>query len=341
MRKIRLLAQDVWYEIRTAVNNTEPLFWVARERARFEQVLSEAREIYVFELRGLRFCGPWISFYIKPADGFELPVIMQWIKQTYAVRFNVLDGRTGHIWGDRYESKILPGEPPEDAEGYVFLPVVCAAGRGRRRHGAADKGGNAAAPPGSPARDTEGRPRTGGRRHKTSGGTRRTAVTAGRGLPYGQDWRGGVCPICGHPPQVRAIPGKSIRAHSRNSRTKPPSPNQATTPRKPAQSSAKAAVGNADSHKSPPDSQNGTNIISVIRVICGPFTPPPTQAAFPRKPSQPPTKAFAPIRVIRGQKPHPPTKRPSPANPRNPRLKRRSAYRSLTKARRFDRTGQA
>jgi hypothetical protein len=103
-------------------------------------VLSEAREIYVFELRGLRFCGPWVSFYIKPADGFELPVIMQWVKQTYAVRYNVYDGRTGHIWGDRYWSKILPGEPPEDAEEYVFLPVVCGKERGRRRRGA-DRGG--------------------------------------------------------------------------------------------------------------------------------------------------------------------------------------------------------
>jgi hypothetical protein len=160
MRKTRLLADGVWYEVRTSVNNREPLFWVARERARFERVLNEAREIYVFELRGLRFNGPWVSFYIKPADGFELPVIMQWIKQTYAVRYNVYDGRTGHIWGDRYESKILPGNPPEDAEEYVFAPVVCAAGRPPGNEGAADKSGG---PPDSPVRDTEGRPRTGQR----------------------------------------------------------------------------------------------------------------------------------------------------------------------------------
>jgi hypothetical protein len=164
MRALRLLAQDVWYEVHTSVNNREPLFWDERERARFEQILSEAREIYVFEVRGLRFCGPWVSFYIKPADGFELPVIMQWAKQTYAVRYNVYDGRTGHIWGDRYWSKILPGEPPEDAEEYVFVPVVRVAGGGRRR--GADRGGGGRkrdSPPGSPARGAEGRPRTGSR----------------------------------------------------------------------------------------------------------------------------------------------------------------------------------
>jgi REP element-mobilizing transposase RayT len=162
MRKLRILATDAWYHVSTAVNNREPLFWVARERARFEQVLSEAREIYVFEVRGLRFCGAEVSFFIRPDGGLELPVIMQWIKQTFAARFNVLDGRTGHIWGDRYESEIVPG-PPEGAEEYVFAPVVCAAGGRRRRRGPADKGGNAAAPPDSPAQGTEGRPRTGRR----------------------------------------------------------------------------------------------------------------------------------------------------------------------------------
>ena len=42
----------------------------------------------------------------------ELPVIMQWLKQTFAQRYNALTGRTGHIWGDRYWPEILEGDPP-------------------------------------------------------------------------------------------------------------------------------------------------------------------------------------------------------------------------------------
>jgi hypothetical protein len=78
------------------------------------RVLDEAHLLYAFVLYGLCFDGPWVSFYIKPADGLQLPEIMQWIKQTYACRYNVYDGRTGHIWGDRYWSKVLDGEPPEE-----------------------------------------------------------------------------------------------------------------------------------------------------------------------------------------------------------------------------------
>jgi hypothetical protein len=38
---------------------------------------------------------------------------MKWMKQVFAQRFNGMDGRIGHIWGDRYWSEILDGEPPE------------------------------------------------------------------------------------------------------------------------------------------------------------------------------------------------------------------------------------
>jgi hypothetical protein len=37
---------------------------------------------------------------------------MQWVKQTFAVRYNVMKRLDGHVWGDRYWSKVLEGEAP-------------------------------------------------------------------------------------------------------------------------------------------------------------------------------------------------------------------------------------
>jgi hypothetical protein len=128
MRELRELAADAWYEVQTSVNDREPLFLSKRNIDLFKQVLYEAREIYGFMLRGLKFDGAWVSFYIKPDDGLQLPEIMQLVKQTFSVRFNVRAGRTGHRWGDRYESEIVAC-PPEWAEAYVFLPVVRGAWR--------------------------------------------------------------------------------------------------------------------------------------------------------------------------------------------------------------------
>jgi hypothetical protein len=110
-----MLKLDAWYQIRTAVNNREPLFRRRPALALFGRVLTEAKNRFVFEIRGLHPADDLLAFYIKPANGFELPDIMKWIKQTFAVRYNLLTGRTGHIWGDRYWSLILEGEPAERA----------------------------------------------------------------------------------------------------------------------------------------------------------------------------------------------------------------------------------
>jgi hypothetical protein len=115
MRKLRILKPDVWYEIHTQANNREPLFRLRQALALFRRVLDDTRERFVFEMTGLRLEGERLTFYIKPADGLGLPDILKWMKQTFAVRYNRLTGRIGHVWGDRYWSMILEGEPPEEA----------------------------------------------------------------------------------------------------------------------------------------------------------------------------------------------------------------------------------
>jgi REP element-mobilizing transposase RayT len=111
MRQLRVLGQGVWYEIRTRINNREPLFRRANALAIFAGVFRETELRFVFEVRALRLEDDWLKFYIKPEDGFKLPDIMKWMKQVFAQRFNAAAGRIGHIWGDRYWSRIMEGEP--------------------------------------------------------------------------------------------------------------------------------------------------------------------------------------------------------------------------------------
>jgi REP element-mobilizing transposase RayT len=110
-----VLAQGVWYEIRTRINNREPLFRRAKALAIFAGVFRETGLRFVFEVRSLRLEDDWLKFYIRPEDGFELPEIMKWMKQVFAQRFNAASGRIGHIWGDRYWSRIMEGEPEAEA----------------------------------------------------------------------------------------------------------------------------------------------------------------------------------------------------------------------------------
>jgi REP element-mobilizing transposase RayT len=106
----------VWYEVRTRINNREPLFRRARALALFARVFRETGLRFNFEVRGLRVEDDRLAFYIRPEDGLELPDIMKWMKPVFAQRYNAAAGREGHIWGDRYWSRILEGEP-ETEEG--------------------------------------------------------------------------------------------------------------------------------------------------------------------------------------------------------------------------------
>jgi hypothetical protein len=111
-----MLGEHVWYLVSTAVNIGETLFQLRWTEDLLCRVLRDAKGNYSFEMCGLTFKGATLTFYIKPADGKELPDIMQWIKQTFSARFNVIVGRTGHVWGERYWSEIIAGDPPEWAK---------------------------------------------------------------------------------------------------------------------------------------------------------------------------------------------------------------------------------
>jgi REP element-mobilizing transposase RayT len=116
MRANRVLVAKGWYWVSTDVNNREGVFRLPRAVQMLREVLHEARKVYEFEVRELRVEADRVSFYIKAVDGFQLPDIMQWWKQTFSVRFNLECGRSGHVWGERYWSVVLGREPPEWAE---------------------------------------------------------------------------------------------------------------------------------------------------------------------------------------------------------------------------------
>jgi REP element-mobilizing transposase RayT len=131
-----MLRQGVWYKIRTRVNNREPLFRRYKATAIFARVFRETELRFVFEVRGLRLEDDWLTFYIKPEDGLELPAIMKWMKQTFAARYNRAEGRIGHIWGDRYWSGIVEGEPPEGGN----VEQAAASDTGVRPHSGENEG---------------------------------------------------------------------------------------------------------------------------------------------------------------------------------------------------------
>ncbi|MDR0638710.1 MAG: hypothetical protein LBG27_07410 [Spirochaetaceae bacterium] len=100
MNKPRKLQQNVWYKVGSEINIGEPLFRLPETKVLLHRVLRETKDRYGFETRGLRLEGARLTFCIKPDDGLQIPLTMQWIKQTFSVRLNARTGRTGHVWGN-------------------------------------------------------------------------------------------------------------------------------------------------------------------------------------------------------------------------------------------------
>jgi putative transposase len=48
-----------------------------------------------------------IHLLLEPTAGTNLSKLMQWILGVFAIRFNKLFGLIGHVWYDRFKSKII------------------------------------------------------------------------------------------------------------------------------------------------------------------------------------------------------------------------------------------
>jgi putative transposase len=53
--------------------------------------------------------GNHIHFLIKPGKDGNLSEIMQWLKCNFAKAWNKAQKRTGHVWGERFYSRIIRG----------------------------------------------------------------------------------------------------------------------------------------------------------------------------------------------------------------------------------------
>jgi putative transposase len=51
--------------------------------------------------------GNHFHIIIKPAKGTSLSKILQWIKCRFAHAWNKRHGKTGHVWGERFFSRII------------------------------------------------------------------------------------------------------------------------------------------------------------------------------------------------------------------------------------------
>jgi REP element-mobilizing transposase RayT len=109
MRKPRQLREGARYHVTARINRKEMLIDHGSVKDLFLSIVVKAKRKHRFRIWNFTVMGNHIHFLIEPAKGQSLSRIMQWILGVFAMSYNRKRGLTGHVWGERFHSRILDG----------------------------------------------------------------------------------------------------------------------------------------------------------------------------------------------------------------------------------------
>jgi len=109
MRKPRVLLKGALYHVTARINRQEMVLDPSPMKDKFLDVLKRAKVKYKFTIDNFCIMGDHIHLLIRPGIEASLSRIMQWILSVFAMTYNRLYGLTGHVWGERFRSRIIAG----------------------------------------------------------------------------------------------------------------------------------------------------------------------------------------------------------------------------------------
>jgi putative transposase len=107
VRKPRVLQDGACYHVYARANRKELILEPRRAKDLFVTVVKQAKRRFDFDIHNMCILGNHFHFIIRPGEGESLSSIMQWILSVFGMRFNRMVGLSGHVWGERFSSRIL------------------------------------------------------------------------------------------------------------------------------------------------------------------------------------------------------------------------------------------
>ncbi|RKX93213.1 MAG: hypothetical protein DRP59_03480 [Spirochaetes bacterium] len=107
MRRKRELKNGASYHVYARINRQEYLLRSIFIKKMFMFILRRAKQKYKFQLNNFCIMGNHVHFIVKPLNDESLSAIMQWILGVFAQKYNRTFDLHGHIWYDRFKSKII------------------------------------------------------------------------------------------------------------------------------------------------------------------------------------------------------------------------------------------
>ena len=107
MRKSRELQNDAEYHVTAKINRGEFILESDEIKDLFLQIVLRAKKKYSFQIRGFTIMDNHVHFLMKPGKEDCLSRIMQWILSVFAIYYNKMYNLKGHVWHDRFKSKVI------------------------------------------------------------------------------------------------------------------------------------------------------------------------------------------------------------------------------------------
>lgn len=107
MRKPRHIVKFAAYHVCARANRQELILEDEQIKMLFLDVLVRAKKKYNFVFRNFCIMGNHIHLEITPQEDVTISKIMQWLLSVFAVQYNKLYGYKGHVWYDRFKSKVI------------------------------------------------------------------------------------------------------------------------------------------------------------------------------------------------------------------------------------------
>lgn len=107
MRRNRILIEGARYHVVARANRREMILRSDDVKDLFLRTIRRAKGKYSFSIENFCIMENHFHLMIKPGRKENLSRIMQWIMSVFAMTLNRHNGWSGHIWSDRFYSKII------------------------------------------------------------------------------------------------------------------------------------------------------------------------------------------------------------------------------------------
>ena len=107
MRRRRRLKNGASYHVTAKINRGEFILKDDLFKQLFLDIVQRAKNKYAFTIRNFCIMDNHIHLIITPTGDASLSKIMQWILSVFAMNHNSILKIKGHVWYDRFTSKII------------------------------------------------------------------------------------------------------------------------------------------------------------------------------------------------------------------------------------------